>query len=36
MGRCGVSPLEGVAAHMVAARGRLSPPVAFLLFFCVK
>lgn len=27
-GRCGVSPLEGVAAHEVAARGRLSPPKA--------
>lgn len=24
-GRCGVPPLEGVAAHEVAARGRLSP-----------
>ena len=24
-GRCGVSPLEGVAAHGVAARGRPSP-----------
>ena len=26
-GRCGVSPLEGVASNEVRARGRLSPPV---------
>jgi hypothetical protein len=25
-GRCGVSPLEGVAPHTVGAGGRLSPP----------
>ena len=25
-GRCGVSPLEGVASNEVRARGRLSPP----------
>lgn len=32
-GRCGVSPLEGVAAHAVAARGRLSPPSRLLYVF---
>ncbi len=26
-GRCGVSPLEGVASNEVRARGRLSPPL---------